>query len=209
MVRPRTGVHRHGAAADHAAFSRLAAGARARHHARGGGVRGRCAGECRRHYHGAPPAAQPQRHVRRRHPAASLLPAAAQARNAPARAAPGRDRRRRKFFLGTDSAPHARRNKETACGHAGIYSAHAAIELYAEAFEAAGALELVEAFASFHGADFIDCRATRNHHPAARALAGAIFVRPGRRRAGAAARRRAARLALAIAGNPWSPTDCT
>jgi len=59
-----------------------------------------------------------------------------------------------KFFLGTDSAPHARRNKETSCGHAGIYSAHAAIELYAEAFEAAEALDKLEAFASFHGADF-------------------------------------------------------
>jgi dihydroorotase len=59
-----------------------------------------------------------------------------------------------KFFLGTDSAPHARRDKEAACGHAGIYTAHAAIELYAEAFEAAGALEKFEAFASFHGADF-------------------------------------------------------
>jgi len=60
----------------------------------------------------------------------------------------------RKFFLGSDSAPHARRNKESCCGHAGIYSAHAAIELYAEAFEAAGALDKFEAFASFHGADF-------------------------------------------------------
>ena len=59
-----------------------------------------------------------------------------------------------KFFLGTDSAPHARRSKEAPCGHAGIYSAHAAIELYAEAFEAAGALEKFEAFASFYGADF-------------------------------------------------------
>ena len=59
-----------------------------------------------------------------------------------------------KFFLGTDSAPHARRDKEAACGHAGIYTAHAAIELYAEAFEAAGALDRLEAFASFHGADF-------------------------------------------------------
>ena len=59
-----------------------------------------------------------------------------------------------KFFLGTDSAPHARRSKESHCGHAGIYSAHAALELYAEAFEAAGALDRLEAFASFHGADF-------------------------------------------------------
>ena len=59
-----------------------------------------------------------------------------------------------KFFLGTDSAPHARRDKEGPCGHAGIYTAHAALELYAEAFEAAGALDRLEAFASFHGADF-------------------------------------------------------
>lgn len=59
-----------------------------------------------------------------------------------------------KFFLGTDSAPHARHAKETACGCAGIYTAHAAIELYAEVFEAMGALSRLEAFASFHGADF-------------------------------------------------------
>jgi len=59
-----------------------------------------------------------------------------------------------KFFLGTDSAPHARASKETSCGHAGIYSAHAAIELYAEAFEQAGALDRLEGFASFHGAAF-------------------------------------------------------
>src|SRR6266516_322621 len=59
-----------------------------------------------------------------------------------------------KFFLGTDSAPHARADKETPCGHAGIYTAHAAIELYAEVFERAGALAKLEAFASFHGADF-------------------------------------------------------
>ncbi|MGA9163952.1 MAG: dihydroorotase [Thiobacillus sp.] len=59
-----------------------------------------------------------------------------------------------KFFLGTDSAPHAVGAKESACGCAGIYSAHAAIELYAEAFEMAGALDRLEAFASFYGADF-------------------------------------------------------
>jgi dihydroorotase len=59
-----------------------------------------------------------------------------------------------KFFLGTDSAPHARHTKEHACGCAGCYSAPAAIELYAEAFEAAGALDRLEAFASFHGPDF-------------------------------------------------------
>jgi dihydroorotase len=59
-----------------------------------------------------------------------------------------------KFFLGTDSAPHARRTKEVACGCAGIYTAHAGIELYAEAFDAAGSLDKLEGFASFHGADF-------------------------------------------------------
>jgi dihydroorotase len=59
-----------------------------------------------------------------------------------------------RFFLGTDSAPHARLAKEAACGCAGIFSAHAAIELYAEAFEAAGALQRLEGFASDFGADF-------------------------------------------------------
>jgi dihydroorotase len=59
-----------------------------------------------------------------------------------------------RLFLGTDSAPHARTAKESACGCAGIFSAHAGIELYAEAFAAAGALERLEGFASFYGADF-------------------------------------------------------
>jgi dihydroorotase len=59
-----------------------------------------------------------------------------------------------KFFLGTDSAPHARGAKEIACGCAGCYTAHAALELYAEAFESAGALDRFEAFASFNGPDF-------------------------------------------------------
>ena len=59
-----------------------------------------------------------------------------------------------RFFLGTDSAPHARHTKENACGCAGIFSAHAAIELYAEAFESAGKLDRLEAFASERGADF-------------------------------------------------------
>lgn len=59
-----------------------------------------------------------------------------------------------KFFLGTDSAPHARHTKEAACGCAGIYTAHAGIELYAEAFDAAGSLDKLEGFASRHGADF-------------------------------------------------------
>jgi dihydroorotase len=59
-----------------------------------------------------------------------------------------------RLFLGTDSAPHERLAKETACGCAGIFSAHAGIELYAEAFAALGALPKLEGFASFHGADF-------------------------------------------------------
>lgn len=60
----------------------------------------------------------------------------------------------RHFFLGTDSAPHPRHAKESACGCAGIYSSHAAIELYAQAFDSVGALDKLEAFASFHGPDF-------------------------------------------------------
>jgi len=59
-----------------------------------------------------------------------------------------------KFFLGTDSAPHSKNKKESSCGCAGIFSAHAAIELYAEAFESQNALDKLEAFASFYGADF-------------------------------------------------------
>ena len=59
-----------------------------------------------------------------------------------------------KFFLGTDSAPHAAQLKENASGCAGCYTANAAMELYAEAFDAVGALDKLEAFASFHGADF-------------------------------------------------------
>ncbi|MFC7460586.1 dihydroorotase [Hydrogenophaga defluvii] len=59
-----------------------------------------------------------------------------------------------RFFLGTDSAPHPAHLKEHATGCAGCYTAHAAMELYAEAFDAAGALDKLEAFASFNGADF-------------------------------------------------------
>ena len=59
-----------------------------------------------------------------------------------------------KFFLGTDSAPHARASKEAACGCAGMYTAHAGIELYAEAFASNGELDRLQAFASAHGAAF-------------------------------------------------------
>ena len=68
-----------------------------------------------------------------------------------------------KFFLGTDSAPHARHTKEAACGCAGVYTAHAGIELYAEAFEQAGALGRLENFASRYGAEFygLPCNLSR------------------------------------------------
>ena len=59
-----------------------------------------------------------------------------------------------RFFLGTDSAPHERSTKETSCGCAGMFTAHAAIELYAEVFETAGRLDKLEGFASHFGADF-------------------------------------------------------
>ncbi|MEW5880096.1 MAG: dihydroorotase [Pseudomonadota bacterium] len=59
-----------------------------------------------------------------------------------------------RFFLGTDSAPHAKGDKESACGCAGCFTAPSALEMYAQAFESVGALDALEAFASFHGADF-------------------------------------------------------
>jgi dihydroorotase len=67
-----------------------------------------------------------------------------------------------KFFLGTDSAPHATAAKETACGCAGIYTAHAAIELYTEAFERADALDKLEAFSSHFGPDFYGLPRNKN-----------------------------------------------
>lgn len=67
-----------------------------------------------------------------------------------------------KFFLGTDSAPHTIQNKENACGCAGVFSAHAAIELYAMAFEQANALDKLEGFASFYGADFYGLACNEN-----------------------------------------------
>lgn len=73
-----------------------------------------------------------------------------------------------RFFLGTDSAPHARHTKENACGCAGIFSAHAAIELYAEAFEEAGRLERLQGFASEHGADFYGLERNTTHITLAR-----------------------------------------
>jgi dihydroorotase len=68
-----------------------------------------------------------------------------------------------RFFLGTDSAPHPRHAKESDCGCAGLYTAHAGIELYAEAFDAIGALGRLEAFASFHGPDFYGLARNAEH----------------------------------------------
>lgn len=68
----------------------------------------------------------------------------------------------KKFFLGTDSAPHAETAKLAACGCAGVYTAHAAIELYAEVFDQLGILDKLEGFSSFHGADFYGL--PRNQH---------------------------------------------
>jgi dihydroorotase len=68
-----------------------------------------------------------------------------------------------RFFLGTDSAPHPKGQKYSACGCAGVYTAHAALPLYAEAFEAAGALDRLEAFASFFGPDFYGLPRNQDH----------------------------------------------
>ena len=68
-----------------------------------------------------------------------------------------------RFFLGTDSAPHAQASKENACGCAGMFSAHAGIELYAEAFDAAGKLDKLEGFASDFGADFYGLPRNSDH----------------------------------------------
>ena len=109
----------------------------------------------RGHDHRASPAAQPQRDLPGRHPAAPLLPAGAQARERTAGrwCAPRPPATRSSF-----SAPTARRMRATprrrACGCAGLYTAHAGIELYAEAFEAAGALDKLEGFASCSAPDF-------------------------------------------------------
>jgi dihydroorotase len=69
----------------------------------------------------------------------------------------------KRFFLGTDSAPHAQHSKENACGCAGCYTAHAALELYAEAFEQAQALDRLEQFASFNGPDFFGLPHNQDH----------------------------------------------
>ena len=93
-------------------------------------------------------------------------------------------RRRRataKFFLGTDSAPHAKGLKEHACGCAGCYTALHALELYAEAFDQAGALDRLEGFASFYGADFYGLpRCDGERHAASRTVDAAGGIHGGR-----------------------------
>ena len=82
-----------------------------------------------------------------------------------------------KFFLGTDSAPHLTSLKETSCGCAGCYSAHAALALYAEVFERAGALDKLEGFASFYGADFLSPAQKLRHGDAGKnRVAGSCFL---------------------------------
>ncbi len=68
-----------------------------------------------------------------------------------------------KFFLGTDSAPHTKNSKENACGCAGCFTAHAAIELYAEVFDSLNAMDKLEAFASFYGPDFYGLQRNSDH----------------------------------------------
>ena len=129
--------------------------ARAYHHGGSRGFRPRQRPQRGRDRHAAASDHQPQRDLRRRAPAARLLPARRQARAAPARHPQGRDLGlRRTFFLGTDSAPHARHAKESGCGCAGIFNAPFALESYASVFEEEGALDRFEAFASENGARF-------------------------------------------------------
>jgi dihydroorotase len=129
-------------------------GIRACHYAGSGRVRHQRTGNHRGHHHRPSPAAQPEcpfsGGIRPHHYCLPILKRETHRQKLIEAATSGNA----KFFLGTDSAPHAQSVKENACGCAGIYTAHAAIELYAEAFEQAGALEKLEAFASFHGADF-------------------------------------------------------
>ena len=115
-----------------------------------------------RDHHAAASAAQPQCHFRRRHQAAFLLPAGTEARARPPGALEAATGGNPRFFLGTDSAPHERATKENACGCAGMFTAHAAIELYAEAFEAAGRLDRLEAFAAISAPTSTVCRAMRS-----------------------------------------------
>jgi dihydroorotase len=108
----------------------------------------------RRHHHRAPPALQPQRHLHRRHPSALLLPARAQARNAPRGAGAGRHQRQAKFFLGTDSAPHPRTSRNTPPAAPAATPPTPPWRCMPRRLTTQGALDKLEGFASFHGPDF-------------------------------------------------------
>ena len=174
-VRSRGALHRRGARAAGERLSAAAHRVRAHHDRARGASSCRRARRRRRDHHAAASAAQPQRAVRRRHPSASLLPAGAQDRAPTARRC---SRRSPAATRASSSAPTARRTrahtKESACGCAGMFSAHAGIELYAEAFEAAGALRQARGVRRDFGADFYGLpRNTGTHHAASRNLAGA------------------------------------
>jgi dihydroorotase len=117
-------------------------------------VRGRGRRPDRRHHHRAPPAVQPQRDLQGRDQSALLLPAGAQARGTPPGAGDGRHQRRRALLPRHRLGPARVHAKESACGCAGCYTALHAMELYATAFEQAGALDKLEAFASLNGPAF-------------------------------------------------------
>ena len=162
------------ARAHRARLSGVEGRARARHDARGRAIRARRAGERRRDDHTA--ASRSIRATRCSSAACGRICIACRsssARRIGRRFSTPRVSGNPKFFLGTDSAPHARHTKEHACGCAGCYSAPVALELYAEAFESAGALDRLEAFASRFGADFYGLPRTRHGDPRARGLARA------------------------------------
>ena len=163
-VRSRIAFHRRSARADDRALSEAARGVRAHHH----GARG--ASSC------APRVRASRRRSRRSTCCTTAMRSskAASARTTTACRSSRREPDREallaaatsgdpRFFLGTDSAPHAQHTKENACGCAGMFSAHAGIELYAEAFESAGRLERLEGFAARFRRGFLSaCRATRD-----------------------------------------------
>ncbi len=158
-VRPRGRVHRPGARAAATPLSGSAHRLRAPHHAGGRAVCERCGRWNRRNDHRPPSALQPQRDLQRRLAAALVLPAGAQARNAPAGAHRGGDRRQPAFFpwhrqRATSGSPEGPRSGLRRLLHRAPCHRALCNELYATAFERADALDRLEAFASFHGADF-------------------------------------------------------
>lgn len=122
-----------------------------------------------------------------RHPPAPLLPAGAEARNRRQALFKAATSGSAKFFLGTDSAPHARHTKEAACGCAGMYTAHAALELLRRSLRLGGGAGQLEAFAT-SSAGLLPPAAQRRHGGAAPGSRPSSRLACGRRPAGAAAR---------------------